>query len=632
MSRAIRWQISYKSLKDKACRVDIYDEGWTGSITALTPTASPFFVEEDNDEDLLTVIRPRTGYINIYEYEATPMADLVPATGTSHYVEAYYDGNLIFTGYMQPQSFDNVIDGYVREVSFPVVSMLGMLDDYTFNAITTPGFVTLGKLLQEVIAITDTNITYVVMPRLSSSQTVMLDHYLNTLVVSPFNRDYSQLMTGTNGVFAPLTYREFIEGLCNMFGMMVYERPRGNASELIFRRVDFDGNYIRIAVANLAGIGSDYDVLATVTGATTYRMDTFLSWADDSATESLVKPFKRITRDYNGNYYESVEFSFDRLKLSGIPSGYKYFAFLKSETPELTGPKLLNNQSIDSSTYLVNYGVIPMVVAQATGDGSVGSKTKMIAINVDNSWVSGQQLFKMVFMERPTADIFVLKTAASVGDRPYSLVDTYSNENYNLNVIVRVNGQYWDGSAWVGTVPNIPMTLMSSSGALVWRIGSESAPCPDGPVEIIFTYKPPVTTGTPKRLICITEVTLTEAETLWSEYQVDKNTPTVIDNTNGDGIGEETVGVLFSPFRRNYNRLMPVNVWQEPEYPYLMITQQRIVARYKITDPTLLLFTYRPQLAFLQDGDGGEKYRLVATAFNPVDDEVTLTLHHSDNF
>ena len=42
MARGKRWTVPFVSLSGIECRVDIYDEGWTGEVTTLQGAASPF--------------------------------------------------------------------------------------------------------------------------------------------------------------------------------------------------------------------------------------------------------------------------------------------------------------------------------------------------------------------------------------------------------------------------------------------------------------------------------------------------------------------------------------------------------------------------------------------------------------
>lgn len=76
MARAKRWTIPFKSLNGTDCRIDIYDEGWAGSVTEIStannsspgyPQSDPIYYEEESDENLLLVVRYKTGYINLVE-------------------------------------------------------------------------------------------------------------------------------------------------------------------------------------------------------------------------------------------------------------------------------------------------------------------------------------------------------------------------------------------------------------------------------------------------------------------------------------------------------------------------------------------------------------------------------------
>ena len=61
----IRWQMQFKSRSNVACKVDIYMRDYTGNdVTQLTGAETPVSWDEDNDEDLLNVVRLKTGYIN----------------------------------------------------------------------------------------------------------------------------------------------------------------------------------------------------------------------------------------------------------------------------------------------------------------------------------------------------------------------------------------------------------------------------------------------------------------------------------------------------------------------------------------------------------------------------------------
>ena len=55
--RGIRWQIKFKSQKGYDCEVNIYLEGFTGTLPQLTGGDVPVYFEEDDTDNLLKAVR-----------------------------------------------------------------------------------------------------------------------------------------------------------------------------------------------------------------------------------------------------------------------------------------------------------------------------------------------------------------------------------------------------------------------------------------------------------------------------------------------------------------------------------------------------------------------------------------------
>ena len=65
MSKQVRWQIPFVSRLGTAYRVDIYDEGYTGTPVQLLGGTSPFTTSENDSDDYFEPIRPQTGTIEV---------------------------------------------------------------------------------------------------------------------------------------------------------------------------------------------------------------------------------------------------------------------------------------------------------------------------------------------------------------------------------------------------------------------------------------------------------------------------------------------------------------------------------------------------------------------------------------
>ena len=86
-----RWTLPFMSLNGTECRVDIYKKNYTGSeVITLTGCAVPIEWSEDDDEDLLNVVRAKTGTLNVIEENYGDLQELYPSLSTDHYIEVYY--------------------------------------------------------------------------------------------------------------------------------------------------------------------------------------------------------------------------------------------------------------------------------------------------------------------------------------------------------------------------------------------------------------------------------------------------------------------------------------------------------------------------------------------------------------
>lgn len=115
--------------------------GSSGSTIALKGGAQPFSTQEDDNEDLFTPIRTQSGYIRIVDdgFAAdgiTPFdwKDLLPETDTDRPVTLTDDnGNVVWQGYMQAQTFSGTLYGNPQQRDFPVQCVLTVTQGADIN-------------------------------------------------------------------------------------------------------------------------------------------------------------------------------------------------------------------------------------------------------------------------------------------------------------------------------------------------------------------------------------------------------------------------------------------------------------------------------------------------------------------
>lgn len=303
MARGLRWQLKFKSLNGKDCRVNIFKEGYSGEPGYLTGTSDPFTWDEDDSQSPTQWVRTKTGYINLEEKNAGALFGLYPASDTEHYIEAWYGEELEFTGYMQAIDFSQQYVASPRELSFPIQSPLALLDSFNFN-VRESSVVTFATLMNEVVSKLNARYERIVYPATGSNGNNVYpwDALISSETICPHKSLQPTNETRTvNSLYEPKSLRFFVEGVCAMMRWQVHDC--GNA--LVFTREDFDGNYYNILVSNL--LNPSATSYANVKGNSTSSAPSLWTECDSDATLSMTRPLKTVTAKIDGDDLKEVK-------------------------------------------------------------------------------------------------------------------------------------------------------------------------------------------------------------------------------------------------------------------------------------------------------------------------------------
>lgn len=137
MAKKIHWQIPFASAIDKKqYRVDIYQEGYTGSPVTLLPGRSPFNTEEDNNPDLFTPIRTQSGTLSVItklsDGTMLKAQDILPSNNTDCPVVLVElnDGEeeVVWQGFLSCEAYSQDYIGIAQELSLSLISVLEAMD------------------------------------------------------------------------------------------------------------------------------------------------------------------------------------------------------------------------------------------------------------------------------------------------------------------------------------------------------------------------------------------------------------------------------------------------------------------------------------------------------------------------
>ena len=607
---AKKYTIPFKSLTGNACSIDIYDDAYTGTaVTTLTGAPQPITFDEDDDDDLLTVVRSKTGYLNLIETTAGELDGVYPTTNTSRKVMAYYNGMLIFTGFIQAQSFQNKWVPSPRQVSLPIISPLGLLDSIDMPIYNPPSMKALNVLLADVVDLLNgmgAGFTSVVWPKMD----VLISATVSSLTACPFSPDHDPAYANTP-LFAPNTAGWFIEALCNAFGWMVHETP----TELVFSKFDHTGKYMSCNVTNLrtlegaAELGFD--------GSSQVALTDYVTPADGDGEVSTVMPKELVELSFDGEYVKSTRFDFSHLTFQAWEADHnQYVAWLRSETPELTGNELTYKNYFD------NAGKLTQQAVTACSCGSASEQTECILVNLPNSTVHSTELFTIKFFERPTAKDIQFKCDFNWGDIILNLGTDEEVNHKALGIKVKVGSQYYHGNGtWSTSEPN-PFGIATNPDGISWDITDTPAGMP---IEVSF-YEITATTSGRVPLIAVVNPELVEMPMVFSEYRIRQRDTDKIGVSNGYGIGTATVGMGLNCYRYGSNQIG--STLQSPRftnYTYLLYSQERLRIRFRRIY-ALSYWWYIVYATFVS-----HQWRVIGISQNPYDDEYEIILHRSLN-
>lgn len=646
-----RWTIPFKSLNGTTCTINIYQRGYTGSeVTELSDattlgqgTDEPFFYEEDNDQDLLNVIRTKTGYINLVEHEFGALSELYPATSHDHYVEFLYGSALKFTGFIRATAYENSWQAGPREISLPVVSPLGLLDTLYFQKSMDLSTRTIGQLLKEVLdgLQADTAGVYFPDPNQQANYT-MFWMRLSSDVVLPATKEYHNNLYTTDqqldAMYDAISYRDFVEGLCNCYGMMLHEV---DANRIAFTKFDYDGMYSLILPAYLpTGVTRQR---LSVSGGTVADLAATTEVASDDNIEAKVLPYTRITVNGEGGEFARQELAWYYCRRTQVDSSYGDWVGVLN-TP-FAGSHYLACDNLAEGTYIESSGLLHVsdntkpVFFIALGDNAL---KPMVAFETDVAIYQAAgyrfNVLKATFNVLPYRNDCVLHYTAHFGEKIDTRNDTGHSPAAILEATFKCGNYYLDRNSQGGTF----WTYKSASEAKPWialSYGEDKKllipPTPQGSVmELSIDAR---LNAQPQRALIhtIEDLSLTPGDgDAVGDYI---GTPKPYDQVVFSGSpseNEATVDCLFTNVFKTNNFLQivgqtasvsqPTHIVQGGNtYAYMLRAQDRLEVTVKGTLPD------NEYIKKLQYVPTDKRWRLIAESFYPATDDYVLTLHSS---
>lgn len=596
----VLWQINFKSLNGTSCRVDIYDptvpEEAPISPMVYTGAEDPFYIEEDNSDDLLNgVLRYSTGYIRMIDNGSQYIQNIYPSEPFDRPVKAYYGTELIFSGYIQVQNFLDEVTPTPKVIEFPVVSTLGLMDQRKFGhqRFLPPTTKTLGQLLDVALNGFYDNVylpwNYGYPSQVSFGMTV------NTLVISPWNEDYCHAMNigASYKMMKPKTCQYLIEIICKAFGWVCHDTP----TALIFTAFDHIGNYVSYPVGHIGDNGYKTDV--TIPSIASVLTDHF-TYADNAANVKTIQPETGIEISYEGELggdftgFERTQFYDIATEPDTVLEEDERFSICNL-TPvwaaqEIFGANLAatfeNVHTPEDPSYLVTRGIYSVAWTDYQG----------VLISMMHSWTSGKELFRIRYYTKKITNVRYSVGYEALHNRNGFIAvledDTTSIMN-NIRVTVNIYDDYVEAIFKLYITP------------------TQSNPFNDYELVLIHNIK-------------IGGVV--EDEKPYAKYRIipsNINDTIPVQNDSSNPVISSSITMPISLYRMDGNLIgNSVRSSKLTEYPYLFQKRQELVSKFKVVSaPTI---PYARKFSYLN-----RNWRMIAQEFHPWNDEVTLTMQSS---
>ena len=151
---AVRWTITFKTLSDHTGLVKVYDSSYSGDPIPLEPAVSAFYTTCQQQGFFQPVVDD-SGYLRVIDngVASEHIEDMHPIGAFDRPVEFYLDNVLQWRGYISPESFSVAWESAPREVDFPLVGALSILDSVNIEYNNTE-FQSIAAFLKEILTAT----------------------------------------------------------------------------------------------------------------------------------------------------------------------------------------------------------------------------------------------------------------------------------------------------------------------------------------------------------------------------------------------------------------------------------------------------------------------------------------------
>ena len=227
MSKAIRWQVPFVSLKGDEYRVDIYDEGWIGAVTPLVAGANPFMTDEASDSDFFAPVRGQSGTMSLIDMDGSTLRALVPENNLSRPVILRRKQGAVWVrewqGFISCETYAVSYQSTPQSIDLQLLSVIQAMDSMHVDQESLVGMKSIREILSTVFDMVNDEmpdmIAYVCWPNTDSD---ILNKILNTSILYDQNEVANE--DSTTYMATGMSAKKILEMICTFMGWTAREQ------------------------------------------------------------------------------------------------------------------------------------------------------------------------------------------------------------------------------------------------------------------------------------------------------------------------------------------------------------------------------------------------------------------------
>lgn len=237
MNYGLIYTISFATLRNESCTIEIEKEDYVGEVMELIPAGSPFTVEIDDDD--FAYVPTRFSTANIRVVGSDYLQHLYSTSYQQYRVTFKRDGIVTWCGFIKPELYTQDYSSALFELEIECQSAMSTLEFIPYKQMKEGGkdFVSLWNLVKKGIELSNARYNAVYIPyvysKSESDYKASTDNVLSEMTVSEqdfFDEDDKAM-----------TNKEVLEEICKLLNWTCVDWK----GELYFVDMDYQGDYRR---------------------------------------------------------------------------------------------------------------------------------------------------------------------------------------------------------------------------------------------------------------------------------------------------------------------------------------------------------------------------------------------------